>query len=321
MNALPPKMKAVVYHQFGDPKVLRLEELPIPKIKQGEVLIQTKAVALNPVDCSLRKGKLKMVNIPGKRGRIPGSDFAGIIVKAGNKVKKFKPGQSVYGFLPPLKGGASAEYLVAKESQISLMPERLTFEEAAALPLAGLTALQALRNLARLKVGEVVFIHGASGGVGTLAIQIARNLGAEIYATSSRNKHDMIRKLGADQVMVHSKSTIVELKECFDVFFDVYGNMPYQKIKHLLFPRGRHITTLPSFQNFLMAFLCKLFSFKGSDVVIVKSTGKDLDTLSEWVNNGSIDPVIDRSMPLHEISKAHDYIETKKASGKIILTM
>lgn len=321
MNTLPAKMKAVVYHQFGDPKVIRLQDLPIPNIKKDEVLVQTKAVALNPVDCSLRSGKLKMVNLPSKSGRIPGSDFAGIIVKTGNKTKKFKSGQCVYGFLPPLKGGASAEYLVAKEAQISLMPERLTFEEAAALPLAGLTALQALRNLARLKVGEVVFIHGASGGVGTLAIQIARNLGAEIYASSSKSKHPLIRSLGADQIMVHSKSAIVELTECFDVFFDVYGNMPYQKIKHLLFPRGRHISTLPSFQNFLMAFLCRLFSFKGSDVVIVKSIGKDLDTLSEWVNAGSIEPIIDRSMPLHEISKAHEYLESKKACGKIILTL
>ncbi len=318
---LPTKMKAVVYHRFGDPNVLRLEELPLPKVKKDEILVQTKAVALNPVDCSLRRGKLKMVNLPSKRGRIPGSDFAGIVVKTGSKIKKFKPNQSVYGFLPPLKGGASAEYLVVKEPQISHMPERLTFEEAAALPLAGLTALQALRDLARLKVGEVVFIHGASGGVGTLAIQIARNLGAEIYASSSKAKHPLIRTLGADQVMVHAKPAIVELSECFDVFFDVYGNMPYQKIKHLLFPRGRHITTLPSFRNFLMAFLCKLFSFKGSDVIIVKSIGKDLETLSEWINNGSIDPVIDRSMPLHEISKAHEYLESKKASGKIILTM
>lgn len=314
-------MKAVVYHQFGDPKVLRLKELLIPKIKKDEVLVQTKAVALNPVDCTLRRGKLKMVNLPSKRGRIPGSDFAGIVVKIGNKTKKFKLGQSVYGFLPPLKGGASAEYIVVKEAQISLMPEQLTFEEAAALPLAGLTALQGLRNLARLKVGEVVFIHGASGGVGTLAIQIARNLGAEIYASSSKNKHPLIRKMGADQVLVHSQTAIVELTECFDVFFDVYGNMPYQKIKHLLFPRGRHITTIPSFQNFLMAFLCKLFSFKGSDVILVKSIGKDLETLSEWVNNGSIEPVIDRSMPLHEISKAHEYLESKRACGKIILTM
>jgi NADPH:quinone reductase-like Zn-dependent oxidoreductase len=321
MTTLPRKMKAVVYHQFGDPQVLRLQELPIPKIKKDEVLVQTKAVALNPVDCSLRRGKLRIVNIPSKRGRVPGSDFAGVVVETGSRTKKFKPGQNVYGFLPPLKGGASAEYLVVKEAQISFMPARLTFEEAAALPLAGLTALQALRDLARLKVGEVVFIHGASGGVGTLAIQIARNLGAEIYASSSKSKHSLIRSLGADQVMLHSKPAIVELSECFDVFFDIYGNMPYQKVKHLLFPRGRHITTLPSFQNFLMAFLCKLFSFKGSDVIIVKSIGKDLDTLSEWVNNGSIDPVIDRSMPLYEISKAHEYLESKKASGKIILTM
>jgi NADPH:quinone reductase-like Zn-dependent oxidoreductase len=313
-------MLAAKYTCFGPPTVLKLEHVPTPKPQNNEVLIQVHASSLNPIDCDLRNGRLKFLQIFRKE-RITGSDFAGKIIEVGSKCTRLKPGDDVFGFVPPLKGGGCAEFLAVKENYVAKMPPSLNYGEAASLPLVSLTALQALRNLARLKIGDMVFIHGASGGVGTIATQIARHLGAEVHASCSSKNTQFVRQYGADQVINYNHSLILGLSDCYDVFFDVYGNMPFQKIKHLLFPRGRHITTIPSPYNFCMEVLTKLFSFKGTYVVVVTPNFKDLELIADLVNEHHLKPVIDRALPLSEISKAHAYLETRRACGKVIITI
>lgn len=313
-------MIAAIYRNFGPPSVLRLENFPDPKPKKNEILVRVYASGVNPIDCDLRKGRLKFLQF-FKKSRIPGSDFAGKVIEVGSNCSRIKPGDDVFGFVPPLKGGACSEYLAVKENFASIMPPSLTYEEAASLPLVSLTSLQALRNLARLKLGDMIFIHGASGGVGTIAIQIARYLGAEVHASCSSKNTQLLRQNGADQVINYNHSLILGLSDCYDVFFDIYGNMPFQKIKHLLFPRGRHITTIPSPYNFMMEILSKLFSFKGTYVVVVSPNYKDLDLIANLVNSHQIKPVIDRSIPLTDIQKAHAYLETRRACGKVVITI
>lgn len=313
-------MLAAIYHNFGPPSVINLKELPIPKPKKNEILVRVYASALNPIDCDLRKGRLKFLQF-FKKSRIPGCDFAGKVVSVGSNCARIKPGDDVFGFIPPLKSGACAEYLAVKENYTAVMPPSLTYEEAASLPLVSLTSLQALRNLARLKLGDMIFVHGASGGVGTIAIQIARHLGAEVHASCSSKNTALLRQNGADQVINYNHNLILGLNDCYDVFFDIYGNMPFQKIKHLLFPRGRHITTIPSPYNFMMEILTKLFSFKGTYVVVVSPNFKDLDLIAKLINTQQLKPVIDRSLPLSEIQKAHTYLETRRACGKVVITL
>lgn len=310
-------MKAVVYRKYGNPDVLELADIPQPKIKADEVLVEVHAAALNPIDCEIRKGRARIAT-GNKFPRIPGSDFSGKIVEKGASVQAFEIGQEVYGMSKTLKGGAYAEFIAIKATEIGLKPVGLNFKEAASLPLAALTALQGMRDLASLKAGQKVFLHGASGGVGVYAIQIAKALGARITATCSYRNLDRLKALGADEVIDYTKGNILHNEARFHLFYDIYGNQSFLKTKHLLTSAGSYVSTIPSPQNFFLEFLSFL-SRKKAKVVIVKSLTKDLDVLGEMVERGQLKSIIDKEYSMEEAGKAQEYQESRRAKGKILL--
>jgi NADPH:quinone reductase-like Zn-dependent oxidoreductase len=309
-------MQAIIYKRYGGVEVLNQTSRPLPSPRPAEVLVRVKAAALNPIDCEIRAGR--MWPVTGWRfPKIAGSDFAGEIVQLGPQVKDLQVGQAIYGFVPTTQGGAYAEYLTVHRDQTSPIPSGLDFQQAAALPLAAQTALQALRDLAKLQAGQEVFIHGASGGVGLLAIQIAKIMGARVIASCSHRNTELVKSLGADEVIDYTQNDIRKLGRVFPVFFDVYGNMPIHKVWHQVSKNGTHVTTIPSPANFWQQF--NPLAKRRSRVVLVKSRRTDLQSIAEWVEKGQLQPIIDRVYPLAEAAEAQIYLESKRARGKVVL--
>ncbi|MFK7921097.1 MAG: NAD(P)-dependent alcohol dehydrogenase [Bacteroidia bacterium] len=310
-------MNAIFYQQYGSPEVLEYGTQAIPNPGTKEVLIKVHASALNPIDCEIRKGSFKIVT--GKQfPRIPGCDFAGEVIAKGSRVKTFQIGDLVYGMSKTYRGGAHAEYITMNAGEIGLKPERLSMIEAAAMPLASLTSLQALRDLAHLETGQKVLLNGASGGVGVFAIQLAKAMGAEVYTTCSSRNFELVKSLGADHLIDYTQTNIRNNKERFDVIFDIYGSQSFPRVKHLLTPKGKHITTIPSPKNFRRQWISRFFK-RSTQVVLVDSNTNDLDTLTAYVAAEKLHAVIDHILPLSEAAAAQSYLETRRARGKVVL--
>ncbi|MEL6670878.1 MAG: NAD(P)-dependent alcohol dehydrogenase [Bacteroidota bacterium] len=310
-------MKAIVYHKYGSPQVLSFSEVPLPPVKANQVLVKVRASGLNPIDCEIRKGRMQVVT--GNRfPRIPGCDFAGDIVEVGRKVKGFEIGDAVYGMAETFTGGAYAEYLTISPGEIAPKPDNLSYEEAAAIPLAALTALQAYQNLGNIRPGMEVFIHGASGGVGVFAIQLAKAFGAKVTASASFRNTDLLKELGADRTIDYTRQNVLSLGQKFDIFFDVYGNQSLAKARKSLRPQGRYISTIPNPRNFRDQFFSILLPQKAK-VVVVKSLARDLLFLRRLVEEEKVLPILDRSFDLQEAEKAQTYLESRRARGKVVL--
>ncbi|MEL7529863.1 MAG: NAD(P)-dependent alcohol dehydrogenase [Bacteroidota bacterium] len=310
-------MNAIFYQQYGAPSVLEYGDQPIPNPGAKEVLIKVHASALNPIDCEVRKGSFKVVT--GKRfPRIPGCDFAGEIIAKGAKVKPFKVGDLIYGMSKTYRGGAHAEYITMNPSEIGLKPPSLSMVEAAALPLASLTSLQALRDLAQLQAGQKILLNGASGGVGVFAIQLAKAMGAIVHAICSHRNIELVKSLGADLVIDYTQTNIRSSKERYDVIYDIYGSQSFPRVKHLLSSHGRHVSTIPSAKNFRRQYIRRFFK-RTTQVILVVSNTQDLDALSSYIEEGKLRPIIDRVLPLHEAAQAQTYLETRRAKGKVVL--
>lgn len=309
-------MKAIRYHRYGPADVMALEEVPVPRPGAREVLVKVHATALNPVDCEIRKGRLSF--LLWRFPRIPGSDFSGEVVAVGSKVRGFHPGDLVYGMSPAFQGGAYAEYVSVRRDRLAFKPTTLGFGEAAGIPLAALTALQSLRDLADLQRGQKVFIHGASGGVGIFAIQLAHQMGAHVTASSSARNLDFIRSLGADVCLDYATTDIAALPERFDVFFDVYGNHSFGRVHHLLTPAGTHVTTIPTIKNISRHFL-RPFAAQKAKMVAVQSRRDDLDHLRILCDRGLLKTITDRIFPLAQAVEAQEFLETRRARGKVVL--
>lgn len=310
-------MKTAIFNQYGGPECLQIADLEKPACGKGEVLVSVKAAGLNPKDILIRKGKFKQFS-GRKFPQQLGFDFAGMVVESGSPNYTF--GDRVLGMLNGWKGKSCAEYVRVKEPELCKMPEALGFQEAAGLPLAGQTALQAIRDIGKLQAGQSICINGASGGVGTLAIQIAKDMGARVTSISSERNLDLCGSLGADSTLDYARQNILSLNEKYDVFFDVFGNYNFQKCARVLSKRGVYITTVPKKEIFLQQVL-NPFRLKKARMVVVKSKHQDIKWLAEGFVRGGIKPVVDQSFSLNEISKAHAYIETKRAKGKVILVI
>ncbi len=311
-------MKAVRYDQYGPAEVLRWTDIPAPRPHTGEVLVKVAAAAINPKDVLVRKGRMKLFT----RNRLPrgtGHDFSGTVVETSPGVTKLKPGDEVFGMLNRWDAGSCAQYLTCPEDELAIRPARLALEDCAALPLVCLTSLQALRDLAHLQPGHQLLINGASGGVGVHAIQIAKILGAEVHAITSKRNAELVRSLGADVVVDYASTSIDGLAQRYDVFYDVFGNYSFARARHLLKAQGCYVTTVPSLSN-LRDHLLSLFSRRQrARLVVVRSRRADLELLREWVQAGRLQAIIDRRMPMSEAAEAHRYLETKRARGKLIL--
>jgi NADPH:quinone reductase-like Zn-dependent oxidoreductase len=311
-------MKAIRFQQYGRPEVLRYEECDRPRPRPGEVLIEVKAAALNPIDAEVRKGRMRILT--GRRfPRGLGSDMAGTVVEVGSRVQQVKVGEQVYGMLDDLFGASYAEYAVSTVRRIATMPKDLSFIEAASLPLVSLTCLQALRDHGHLKEGMEVFINGCSGGVGTAGIQIANILGGRVTGSCSGRNIALCRSLGAAELVDYTRKDILDTDKQYDIFYDVYGNKSFARVKHMLKPNGVYVTTIPHPLHFLTAFASRLWPGKKAAVVVVKARRQDLELLRSWVEAGTLKPVVDRTYPLAEAADAHTYLETRRARGKVVL--
>lgn len=325
MTALPqygrhlhPKktMRAIVIDRYGGPEVLREASVPRPVPTRGQVLVRTRFIGVNPKDVIVRKGKFQIAT--GKRfPLIVGHDIAGEVVEArvGTDLSR---GDSVYGMINDFAGRAYAEYAAVDGNQLGLAPSSIDLRVAAAVPLAAQTALQALRDNGHVTRGHDVLVNGASGGVGVFAIQIAKVLGAKVTGVCSERNVELVRELGADQVINYTATDLTGINQRFDTVFDVFGNYDFDRLKHLLKPRGTYIQTIPSsrvFKDVARTYVRK----QRAKLVIVRSRRAQLDWLRQHIDGGHLRVVLDRSFPLSDAAEAHRYMETKRARGKVVL--
>jgi NADPH:quinone reductase-like Zn-dependent oxidoreductase len=307
-------MRAATYSRYGGADVLTLSDAAAPVAAPGEVLLRVRAAALNPKDAFIRKGYFRALS--GSRfPKTYGMDFAGEVVSGGG----FSVGERVYGSLNhwAARRGSCAELLAVPSAHCGRMPTNLGFEEAAALPLAGQTALQALRDLARVRPGDRVAISGASGGVGVFAIQLARALGAHVTTLSSAANRALCLGLGAQVALDYEKDAI-GAQAPFQAIFDVFGSLSFDGVRAVLARPGAFISTVPSRRIFVDTARTALGAQRAR-LVFFRSTTAQLDTLTAWVEQGLLKPVIDGVFPLAEIVAAARRQETKRARGKIVI--
>ncbi|HZO16720.1 MAG TPA: NAD(P)-dependent alcohol dehydrogenase [Polyangiaceae bacterium] len=310
-------MRAVVYTKYGPADVLSIEEWPTPEVGDDDVLVRVHAAALNPKDCLVRKGKYKVIT--GRRfPRLLGYDYAGEVMECGRSVRHLSVGDKVFGMIQSWSGGACADYVVARASECAPMPASLGWEEAAAIPLAGQTALQALRDIGGVQPGMRVLINGASGGVGTFAIQIAKILGAQVTAIASAANHAFCRELGADETIDYREQSPFSGSATYDVVFDVFGNRSPSEVLPVLRSPGTMVTTVPSMKTAL-GVARTLLTRRRVRFVYVRSKAADLVTLASYVEQGKLAPVVQEVFPLSEVRAASMQIETKRTRGKIVL--
>ena len=312
-------MRALVYDRYGKLDVLELRDVPRPSAGRGEVLVRVWAAALNPKDSFVRKGRFRVVSGRSFPKRV-GADVAGEVVESGAGVSGFPPGAKVYGMLEEwtYRRGTVAEYVAVKATEIGVMPDSLSFEEAAALPLVSLTALQALRNVADLRPGDALCVHGASGGVGTAAIQLGVALGGVVTSTSSARNLDFCRSLGAAETLDYATDEPFSGSRRYRVVLDVFGNLSFGRVRKALTEDGIYVTTVPS-PRIIRDTLRTLLGWPRARLVVVRARRTDLDAITAFVARGALRPVIDRVVPLDDAIEGLRHLETKRARGKVIV--
>jgi NADPH:quinone reductase-like Zn-dependent oxidoreductase len=319
-------MKAVLQTKYGSPDVLKLIEVDKPFPKADEVLIRVHAVGLNMADWRLLTGRPFFIRLMGLgKGRIPGSDMAGRVQAVGQEVKEFKPGDEVYGDILSFGAGAFAEYVCVPEKAIAKKPSNLSFEQAAAVPMAALTALQGLRDLGHIQPGQRVLIYGASGGVGTFAVQIAKAFGAEVTAVCSTGKMEMVRSLGADHVIDYTREDFTRNDQCYDLILAANGYRSIWKYRRALTPRGVYVMAGGSMNQIFQALLLGRLLSKENGRKLAGMTARpnqqDLLTMKELIEAGKVTPLIDHCYSFTEIREALRYLGEGHAQGKVVLTM
>ncbi|MEO1257566.1 MAG: NAD(P)-dependent alcohol dehydrogenase [Bacteroidota bacterium] len=310
-------MKQIQVHQYGGPEVLQTVEVENPQIDNWEVMVKVKYASANPKDVLLRKGKLKAylsISFPLTLGQ----DCSGVVVQVGKKVKDFRKGDHVYGMTNRHNNGTLSEYVKFLPNEICHMPENLSFAEAASVPLTAQTALQALKDIAKIKPGQRVCVNGASGGVGIFAVQIAKILGAKVTAVSSAKNKAFCLDLGADRHVDYKAMPFEKWNSHFDVFFDVYGNQSSRKVRHLLPNKGWYITTVPNAKNIGDTILSYL-KLKKSRLVVVESHTSDLMLLKNWLEKNQLKTFIEAEYPVREIAEVHQKLETRRTVGKLVV--
>lgn len=304
-------MKAIRLYEFGPPGNLKYEGVARPVPGDDEVLIQVHAAAVNPVDDKIRAGLLGPI---AKTPYIPGFDAAGVIAKAGKNATRFKPGDAVYTYISLQRGGTYAEYVVAKETEVAPKPAGLSFNEAAAVPLAALTAWQALIDTAKLEAGQTVLIHGGSGGVGSFAVQIAKARGATVIATASADNQDTLKTLGADVAIDYQARKFEDVAKSVDVVLDLIGGDTQARSWATLKKGGILVSIVqPPDQE-----LAARAGARGA-VILVKPSGAQLAELTALIDDGKLKPIVSKVFPLEKAAEAHEQIATRHTRGKIVL--
>ncbi len=323
-------MKVIVCPKYGSPDVLRLQEVAKPAPKDDEVLIRIHAASINARDWRFMRATPFFIRlVPGgflqPKNKILGTDVAGRVETVGRHVKQFKPGDEVFGCLSRYGGSTFAVYVCAGENEIALKPTNLSFEQAAAVPLAAITALQGLRDKGNIQPGQKVLINGASGGVGTFAVQIAKSFGAEVTGVCSTRNLEMVRSLGADHVIDYKKADFTQNGQQYDLILAVNGYHPISDYLRALTSEGVHVVAGGSMvQLFQAARNTKRMSKTGRQktyIVSLERNKKDLVFVKELLESGKIMPVIDGCYPLSKTPEAFWYFEKVHPKGKVVITM
>ncbi|MFN8412466.1 MAG: NAD(P)-dependent alcohol dehydrogenase [Anaerolineales bacterium] len=319
-------MKAIQFMQYGSPDILQFQDIEIPTPKDNQVLIKVHAASANPLDWHTMRGEpfLARLEFGWQTPKDPrlGADVAGTVEAVGKDVTQFKVGDEVFG---DIFKGSFAEYACTREDLLALKPANLSFEAAAAVPVAAFTALQGLRDAGKIQSGQKVLINGASGGVGTFAVQVAKSYGAEVTGVCSTRNLDLVRSIGADHVIDYTKEDFTKNGQQYDLIFDAVGNLTVFTAQRALSPNGRCVVA--GFTKlsilFQIIFLGGLVSKMGSKKIglmeTAKADQKDLLYLKELLEAGKIVPVIDRAYPLRETPEAIRYLETSRARGKVVI--
>jgi NADPH:quinone reductase-like Zn-dependent oxidoreductase len=320
-------VKAIVRETYGSPEVLVLEEVPLPTLRDGDVLVRVHAASANAGDWHLLRGTpLPFRLVAGLRRpkfKIIGTDVAGHVEAVGRNVTQFRPGDEVFGELSRCGFGAYAEFAAAPETALALKPANLSFEEAATIPTAGCTALQGLRK-GRIQRGQRVLINGASGGVGTFAVQIAKTFGTEVTAVCSTRNVDMMRSIGADHVLDYSKDDFAALGQRYDLILAANGNRSIWDYKRALSAHGSYVMSGGSNRQLAEALLFGPLLSMGRQKfgnLLVKPNQADLMVLKELCETGKVRPVIDCRFELSEVPAAVRYVEDGHARGKVAITL
>ena len=323
-------MKAIVYHSYGPADGLKCEEIAKPIPNDDQVLIKVQAAALNPLDWRMMKGvpfmirKLMKMQTPSVENPVGiGRDVAGVIDAVGRNVTQFKIGDEVFGNCE----AAVAEYACVKERALVPKPAAITFEQAASIPVAGLTALQGLRDKAKLQSGQKVLINGAAGGVGTFAVQIAKSFGAEVTGVCSGKNVEMVRSIGAHKVIDYTQEDFTKGAERYDAILECVGNKPFSECRPVLRSEGRYvivggghdITMMTIMTSALKAVAASAISKQKAVMFIAKSSQLDLTSLGEMAATGKMTPVIDRVCKFEETPAALAYLEQGHARGKVVI--
>ncbi|NEQ25908.1 MAG: NAD(P)-dependent alcohol dehydrogenase [Microcoleus sp. SIO2G3] len=313
-------MKAVTINQYGSASVLRYTDIEQPRIKPEQMLVKVQASSVNPVDWKIRSGQLQLLtgyNFP----LVLGFDVAGTVVEVGAGVTRFKVGDAIYAYLDSIPGGAYAEYAAVSERAACLLPNNMTYEQAAAVPLAATTALQSLRDLGLIQSGYQVLINGSSGGVGTFAVQIAKELGAEVTAVCSTKNLELMTSLGADSVIDYTSTDITQDTRQYDIILDVVGKQSFSRCQAILKPNGVYVNTLPMPDTLVQGCLTFFLPGKKAKLVIAQSNSKDLAFLKELIEAGKMRSLIQQTYPLSEVAAAHTTSEQERVVGKLVITV
>jgi NADPH:quinone reductase-like Zn-dependent oxidoreductase len=325
-------MKAIVYCDYGSPAVLQLRSVQKPVPADNEILVKVRAAAVNPLDWHYMEGTPYLMRL-GSGLRKPkvtrlGVDFAGTVEAAGKNVNRFRPGDSVFGG----RTGAFAEYLTVRQDRaVVLKPANLTFEQAAAVPIAATAALQALRDQARVQPGERVLINGASGGVGTFAVQIARSYAAHVTGVCSASNADMVRSLGADETIDYTRQDFTRGGRQYDVIIDNVGNRPLSEVRRVLAPTGRYVQIggggptdglwFGPLPRVVGTLVLSRFVSQQMGMFLAELQQTDLTVLSDLMQAGKVTPAIDRRYPFPQAAEAVRYVEAGHARAKVVVTM
>lgn len=321
-------MKAIVYEEYGAPAVLKCEELPQPAPSENEVLVKVRAASANPLDWHDVRGEPYMLRLGSgwrkpKTGRL-GVDLAGVVEAVGKNVTQFQVGDDVFG----AGRGAFAEYVCVREDRVVKKPANLSFEQAAAVTVAGITALQGLRDKGKFQRGQKVLINGAAGGVGTFAVQIAKAFGAEVIGVCSAKNMEMVRAIGADRVIDYAREDFTQSAQRYDLILDCVGNHSLAACRRVLQsrgayvmiggPSGRWIQPLPRILHLLFS---SFFARQKLRFFVAAIKPEDLLVLQELMASGKVTPVIDRCYKLSEVQEAMRHLETGHVRGKVVITM
>jgi len=325
-------MKAIVYHRYGSPDVLKCEEIEKPTAEGNEVLIKVRAASVNPADWHLMEGKPSFARLLFGFGLLKpkdtrlGHDVAGEVEAVSKDVSQFKPGDEVFGVCR----GAFAEFACASESKLAMKPDNVTFEQAASVAIAAVTALQGLRDKGQIQPGQKVLINGAAGGVGTFAVQIAKSFGADVTGVCSTRNVDMVRSLGADRVIDYSQEDFTESGQRYDLIFDLVANHSLSAFRRVLNPKGIYVGAGIGPGGSVIGFLARAaliapvlsrFVSQNFVIFIAKIAKEDLTVMRDLMKSRRVTPVVERIYKLSEVTEAVRYLATGHARAKLVVTL